>query len=119
MWQWRGRGWGATAHIKANQPVGGGGEHVCNIGFMVAEQARGRGVATAMAKHALVQAKILGFRSVQFNFVLETNVHAVGLWKKMGFRVVGTLPNAFRSPSSGAYVNALLFFRELDDIDAF
>jgi hypothetical protein len=38
---------------------------------------------------------------MQFNAVVETNVAAVGLWKALGFAVIGTVPEAFDHPRHG------------------
>src|SRR5439155_1567513 len=54
--------------LKANQP--GLGSHVANAGFMVSPSARGRGIGRAMAEHCLLEARRLGFRAMQFNFVV-------------------------------------------------
>src|SRR5215470_5922180 len=45
-----------TYLLKANQPLGGRGDHVSNAGFMVDPAARGKGIGKAMGKHALEQA---------------------------------------------------------------
>jgi ribosomal protein S18 acetylase RimI-like enzyme len=49
---------------------------------------------------------------MQFNFVISSNQSAVHLWKKLGFEIVGMLPEAFRHPSLG-YVDALVMFKRL------
>jgi ribosomal protein S18 acetylase RimI-like enzyme len=99
-----------TYYLRANQP--GGGAHVCNCGYMTAAAAAGRGVARAMCAHSLEQARVAGYRAMQFNFVVSTNARAVRLWKAMGFEVVGVLPQAFAHPGEG-YVDALVMFRAL------
>ena len=83
-----------TYILKANQP--GLGSHVANAGFMVSPSARGRGIGRAMAEHCLHEATRLGFRAMQFNFVVATNRTALRLWKNLGFKIVGRLPGAFR-----------------------
>ncbi|OHB27011.1 MAG: GNAT family N-acetyltransferase [Phenylobacterium sp. RIFCSPHIGHO2_01_FULL_69_31] len=99
-----------TYYIRANQA--GGGAHVCNCGYMTAAEAAGRGVARAMCAHSLDHARSRGFRAMQFNFVVSTNVRAVKLWQSMGFTVVGRLPGAFAHPTEG-YVDALVLFQTL------
>ena len=42
-----------------------------------------------------------GYRGIQFNAVVETNTAAVALWESLGFRIVGTVPGAFRSAGHG------------------
>ncbi len=97
-------------YLRTNQM--GGGAHVCNCGYVTAPAAQGRGVARAMAEHSFETARALGYRAMQYNFVVSTNERAVALWKRYGFEVAGTLPGAFEHPERG-YVDALVIFRAL------
>lgn len=97
-----------TYILRPNQS--GGGSHVANAAFMVASDARGQGIGRAMAEHCLSEARLLGFRAMQFNFVVSTNDSAVRLWQKLGFKIVGTLPGAFHHPEKG-YVDVYVMFR--------
>ena len=99
-----------TYILKANQP--GLGSHVANAGFMVAPSARGCGVGRTMAVHCLEEAERLGFRAMQFNFVVATNENALRLWKDLGFRIVGTLPDGFRHAQRG-FVDVYIMYRRL------
>jgi ribosomal protein S18 acetylase RimI-like enzyme len=99
-----------TYFIKPNQP--GLGSHVCNCGYVVALQAQGRGIASAMCEHSQLEAIAMGFRAMQFNFVVATNERAVALWQKLGFSVVGRLSGAFLHQRLG-YVDALVMFKQL------
>ncbi len=99
-----------TYILKANQP--GLGSHVANAAFMVAPDARRLGIGRKMGEHCLNEARRLGFRAIQFNFVVSTNAFAIRLWQQLGFNIVGTLPGAFRHPKSG-YVDAYVMFRSL------
>jgi L-amino acid N-acyltransferase YncA len=96
--------------LRANRP--GLGDHVANAGFMVAPEGRGLGVGRAMGEHALAEARRLGYRAMQFNFVISTNESAVHLWQQLGFEIVGTLPGAFRHARKG-FVDAYVMFRNL------
>lgn len=100
-----------TYYIKTNQQ--GPGAHVCNCGYMVSSDARGRGLATAMCEHSQEVAKKLGYKAMQFNFVASSNEGAVRLWNKLGFATVGQLPRAFHHPSRG-YVDALVMYKWLE-----
>src|SRR5271167_569503 len=94
-----------TYYLRANQ--NGGGAHVANCGYMTAPWASGRGVARAMCRHSLDQARTRGFLAMQFNIVVSTNARAVRLWQSMGFEIIGRIPQAFRHPTDGlveAYV---------------
>jgi ribosomal protein S18 acetylase RimI-like enzyme len=99
-----------TYMLRANQQ--GGGSHVSNCGYVTSPFATGRGVASAMCRDSLVRAAAAGFLAMQFNFVVSTNERAVNLWKRHGFEIVGTLPNAFLHPALG-YVDAFVMFRSL------
>lgn len=101
-----------TYYIKPNQPPLGA--HVCNCGYIVAEAARGRGIASAMCEHSQAEARSLGFRAMQYNLVVATNAAAIHLWKKHGFTTVGTLPQAFYHRRRG-YVDALVMYKLLGD----
>jgi ribosomal protein S18 acetylase RimI-like enzyme len=99
-----------TYYIKPNQP--GNGAHVCNCGYIVADRARGRGIAFRMCEHSQREALVMGFRAMQYNLVVSTNVAAVHLWKRHGFEIVGTLPEAFRQ-SRLSFVDAFVMFKRL------
>ena len=99
-----------TYILRPNQS--GVGSHVANAAFMVAPDARGQGIGRAMGEHCVSEARRLGFRAMQFNFVVSTNEAAVRLWQKLGFEIVGTLPGAFHHPEKG-YVDVYVMFRSL------
>jgi L-amino acid N-acyltransferase YncA len=99
-----------TYYLKPNQPTLGA--HVANCGYMVAEHARGRGIATQMCKHSQDEALRMGYRAMQYNLVIRTNEASVHLWQKMGFAIVGVLPGAFKHAEHG-YVDAYVMYKEL------
>lgn len=88
-----------TAKMGTNRP--GNGAHVGTASFMVSDAARGRGVGRALGEHVIAWHREQGFRGIQFNAVVESNVAAVHLWQALGFGIVGTVPGAFRSPAHG------------------
>ncbi len=100
-----------TYYIKPNQPALG--SHVCNCGYIVGENSRGKGVASLMCEHSQREAIRQGFRAMQYNLVVSTNEGAVRLWEKLGFAIVGTLPGAFKHPRHG-YVNAFVMYKQLE-----
>ena len=99
-----------TYYLRANQR--GGGAHVANCGYVTAPDAYGRGVARAMCEHSLAEARVRGFRAMQFNFVVASNERAVKLWQSLGFAIVGTLPAAYEHPRLGL-VDAHVMMRSL------
>lgn len=88
-----------SATMGPNRP--GRGDHVGTASFMVSSRARGRGVGRALGEHVVQWHREHGFAAIQFNAVVESNLAAVRLWRSLGFRVVGTVPGAFRSRSHG------------------
>ena len=99
-----------TYYLKQNQK--GGGAHVCNCAYMVAVEEEGKGLGTMMCLHSQIMAKELGFKAMQFNLVLESNIKAVSLWAKLGFDTVGKIPKSFDHPKLG-YVDALVMYKWL------
>jgi ribosomal protein S18 acetylase RimI-like enzyme len=85
---------------------------VANASFMVAPAAAGRGVGRALAVEVLERARAAGYRAMQFNAVVATNVRAIALWESMGFAVVGRVPGAFRHARDGE-VDLLVMHRWL------
>ncbi|MGZ4436121.1 MAG: N-acetyltransferase family protein [Nocardioidaceae bacterium] len=88
-----------SAKMGPNRP--GPGAHIGTASFMVSPAARGRGVGRALAEHAVAWHRDQGYRGIQFNAVIETNVVAVRLWESLGFEVIGTVPGAFAHPVHG------------------
>lgn len=86
-----------TAKMGRNRP--GPGAHVSTASYMVAADARGRGVGRALATDSLDWAREHGYAAMQFNAVVETNEGAVALYRDLGFDVVGTVPGAHELPS--------------------
>ena len=99
-----------TYYIKKNQP--GLGSHICNCGYIVAENARNQGIASQMCEHSQREGLSRGFRAMQYNLVVSSNEGAVHLWKKHGFDVVGTIPEAFHHHRLG-YVDAYVMYKKL------
>ncbi|MEO7966130.1 MAG: GNAT family N-acetyltransferase [Gemmatimonadaceae bacterium] len=99
-----------TYILKPNQPTLGA--HVANAGYMVRPGTFGGGIGTAMAEHSLDEARGAGYRAMQFNAVVSTNTRAVALWKRLGFDVIGTVPEGFRHHERG-YADLLVMYRRL------
>ncbi len=96
--------------LKPNHP--GVGSHIVNGGYMVAANQQGKGIGALLGNHSLSEAKRLGFTAIQFNAVVATNASAVKLWEKLGFKIVGTNPKAFRHKIQGL-VDTYTMYREL------
>ena len=88
-----------TAKMGPNRP--GHGDHIGTASFMVAPESRGRGVGRALGEYVVQWHRDRGYLGIQFNAVVETNTAAVRLWQDLGFEIIGTVPEAFRSPAHG------------------
>ena len=88
-----------SAKMGPNRP--GPGDHIGTASFMVAPGARGRGVGRLLGEYVIAWHTDQGYHGIQFNAVVEPNTAAVKLWESLGFHIVGTVPEAFRSPSRG------------------
>ncbi len=99
-----------TYWIKANQP--GLGSHVGNGAYMVSPNAKGKGIGRLMAEHSIDEARRIGFKSIQFNFVVKSNEVAINLWKRVGFEIIGEIPDAFDHRENGL-TNAYIMYRKL------
>ncbi len=73
---------------------------------------KGKGIGRKMGEDCIRQARAMGFRAIQFNFVISTNEPAMHLWKSLGFKELCRLPGAFHHKTLG-YVDAVIFFMEL------
>ncbi len=99
-----------TYYIKPNQdPLGA---HICNCGYITATHVRRQGIAKMMCEHSQREAKKLGFKAMQFNLVVSSNNAGFQLWKKMGFTLIGTVPEAFDHAKLGL-VDAHIMHKKL------
>ena len=99
-------------YLKANGM--GPGAHICNCGYMVTAEARGKGIARQMCEHSQKIALGLGFKAMQFNSVVSTNEIAVKLWQKLGYAIIGTIPNAYKHGRLG-YVDSYIMYKALEN----
>lgn len=86
--------------------------HICNASYAVDRDARGKHVGAGLVTHCLSQAKKLGFRILQFNAVVESNLPARRLYERLGFRQLGTIPGGFRL-KDGRFENICPYYIEL------
>lgn len=86
--------------------------HIANASYAVDRAARGRGLGRLLVSDSLAQARIQGFRVMQFNAVVATNANARHLYESLGFVQLGTIPEGFRLPD-GSYVDICPYYHEL------
>ena len=86
--------------------------HICNASYAVNSVCRGKHIGEKLVKDCLKMAKELGFLVLQFNAVVESNVHARHLYERLGFVQLGTIPGGFRM-KNGTYENICPYYHEL------
>ncbi|MBR6351649.1 MAG: GNAT family N-acetyltransferase [Firmicutes bacterium] len=86
--------------------------HICNASYAVSSVARGRHIGEQLVIDSLRIGKELGFKVLQFNAVVESNVHARHLYERLGFKQLGTIPQGFRM-KDGHYENICPYYIEL------
>jgi ribosomal protein S18 acetylase RimI-like enzyme len=96
--------------LKPNQP--GYGKHIANASYLVDTTFRGGGIGHQLCVHSIESAKKIGFRGMQFNFVVSTNTMAIRIWERYGFEIIGTIPGGFYHVEKG-YVDVYIFFKDL------
>ena len=96
-----------TYYIKPNAM--GPSSHICNCGYMVSNEARGKGIARLMCEHSQEKAIEFGFDAMQFNSVVSTNEVAVRLWEKLGFSIIGTIPKAYKHAQLGLVDSYIMY----------
>lgn len=98
-----------TFLIKDNQPDLG--SHIANASYMTSPSAAGQGIGKTMGAFSLLEAKRLGYKAMQFNIVIASNQRAVRLWGKLGFKIIGEIPEAFNHKQYGL-TNAFIMYRK-------
>lgn len=86
--------------------------HIANASYAVDANCRGQHIGEALVKDCLARAKALGFRIMQFNAVVESNLHARHLYERLGFEPLGVIPGGFRM-KDGHYENICPYYRVL------
>ena len=86
--------------------------HICNASYAVSSDSRGMHIGEKLVKDCLIQGKEKGFRILQFNAVVATNVHARHLYERLGFKQLGTIPGGFRM-KDGHYEDICPYYYEL------
>ena len=86
--------------------------HIANASYAVSRGARGLHIGEKLVLDCLAEAKRAGFSIMQFNAVVATNIHALHLYKRLGFTPLGTIPRGFRR-KDGHYEDIVVHYKEL------
>ena len=86
--------------------------HICNASYAVDSKERGKHIGEQLVSHCIKTAGEIGFGVLQFNAVVETNIHARHLYERLGFKQLGTIPKGFRM-KDGHYENICPYYIEV------
>ena len=99
-----------TFFLRDNQPDLG--SHIANAGYITDTSASGQGIGKAMGEFSMTEARRLGYKAMQFNIVVKSNEKAVRLWQRLGFKIIGEIPDAFDHKQNGL-TNAFIMYQRL------
>ena len=99
-------------YIKSN--FSGRASHIANCGYIVKKEYRGKGIGFHLGKHSIDIAKKLGYRSIIFNLVFSENKSAIKLWEKLGFKIIGIIPDTVKK-DDGNFQDAYIMFLKLEN----
>lgn len=86
--------------------------HIANASYAVERNFKGLHIGEKLVEDCLKQAKAHGFRIMQFNAVVKSNVHARHLYERLGFTPLGVIPKGFRM-KDGHFEDICPYYREL------
>ncbi len=88
--------------------------HIANASYGVRSDMRGKHIGEKLVKDCLHMAKEKGFRILQFNAVVDSNIHARHLYKRLGFKEVGVIKDGFLL-KNGTYDDIHVMYHDLKD----
>ena len=88
-------------------------QHICNASYAVNSSCRGQHIGEKLVLDCIENAKRLDFKIMQFNAVVESNIHARHLYERIGFTPLGVIPEGFRM-KDGHFENICLYYLKLN-----
>ena len=86
--------------------------HIANASYAVDAGKRGLHIGEALVKDSLIRAREEKFRILQFNAVVDSNIHAINLYRRLGFTDLGIIPGGFHM-KDGSYEDIHVMFHVL------
>ncbi len=89
--------------------------HIANASFAVGRSSRGHHIGEMLVRDCIQKAGEKGFKILQFNAVVESNLSARKLYEKLGFCQLGTIPRGFRK-KDGSFENICPYYISLESV---
>lgn len=86
--------------------------HICNASYAVRSDRRGLHIGEKLVSDCLIQGRLHGFKVLQFNAVVASNIRARHLYERLGFKQLGVIPKGFRM-KDGSYEDICPYYHEL------
>ncbi len=87
--------------------------HIGNASYAVRRGRRGEHIGEKLVLDSLKQARLAGFSLMQFNAVVDNNLHARHLYTRLGFHHVGAIPRGFRM-KDGHFEDIHVYYHDLN-----
>ena len=86
--------------------------HIANASFAMDKAFRGKGLGKQLVAHCLEEAREKRFKGIQFNAVVADNYSAIHIYQSLGFQLIGSVPDGFRS-KDGSFHDLLIMYHVL------
>lgn len=86
--------------------------HTANASYGVVKKYQGNHIGRELVNHSLNLARELGYKGIQYNAVVKTNYPAITLYLKLGFEIIGTIPDGYRMKDE-SFEDILIFYKKL------
>ncbi len=86
--------------------------HISNASYAVSKESRGKGIGEALVRDSMEQGKKLGYKILQFNAVVISNINAHKLYEKIGFNKIGIVKKGYINKNND-YEDIVLYYIDL------
>ncbi|AGK96099.1 GNAT family N-acetyltransferase [Clostridium pasteurianum] len=90
----------------------GRGNHIANALYAITKEFRRKGIGKILGKHSIKVAQECGYKALQFNSIVSTNIASVNLWESLGFNRIGQVSSAF-TRNNNEVVDIYIYFKTL------
>lgn len=88
--------------------------HISNASYAVKSEFRGLHIGEKLVLDSIERAGEKGFKILQFNAVVKSNVSAHKLYKKLGFKALGVIPKGFLNRKN-EYEDIVVYYYEIEN----
>lgn len=86
--------------------------HISNASYAVSKESRGKGIGESLVRDSIEQGRKLGYKILQFNAVVISNINAHKLYEKIGFNKIGIVKKGYLNKNN-EYEDIVLYYIDL------